>query len=119
MSEPKSPTFPDNSAGAIAYITVVPAIAFLILVPYKKSPFVRFHAWQSIFLNFFAFVISYALIFVLSYFGVSGLILTVPIIWLIVLFWVLVWVFCALSALGGKRVKLPIIGALAERQAAG
>jgi len=118
MSEPKSSTFPDNSAGAIAYITVVPAIAFLILVPYKKSPFVRFHAWQSIFLNFFTLVISYALIFVLSYFGVSGLILAAPIIWLIVLFWALIWVFCAVCAMSGKRIKLPIIGALAERQAA-
>jgi len=71
MSEPKLSTFPDKSAGAIAYITVVPAIAFLILVPTRRA-LCPLHAWQSIFLNFFALVISYALIFVLSYFGVSG-----------------------------------------------
>jgi uncharacterized membrane protein len=38
---------------------------------------------------------------------------------LIALFWVLVWAFCAIKALNGKRFKLPIFGALAERQANG
>jgi uncharacterized membrane protein len=119
MSEPKSSAFSDNAAGAIAYITFLPAVAFLILVPYKKSPFVRFHAWQSIYLNFLALIVSYALDFVLSYCGVSGLYLAVPTIWLIAFFWVLVWAFCAIKALNGKRFKLPILGALAERQANG
>jgi hypothetical protein len=33
MSESKQDGFSDNAAGAIAYITVFPAIAFLVLVP--------------------------------------------------------------------------------------
>ncbi len=41
----------DNAAGAIAYITIIPAIIFLIVEPYNKNSFVRFHAWQSIFLG--------------------------------------------------------------------
>lgn len=39
----------DNAAAGIAYITIIPAIVFLIIEPFKRSPFVRFHAWQSIF----------------------------------------------------------------------
>ena len=46
----------DNAAGAIAYITIIPAIIFLVMPPYNQSPTVRFHAWQSIFLNVFSIV---------------------------------------------------------------
>ena len=119
MSEPKQSSFSDNAAGAIAYITFLPAVAFLILVPYKKSPFVRFHAWQSVYLNFLALVVSYALGYLLEWVGAPGAFLAVPTTWLIALFWVLVWAFCAISALSGKQIKLPILGALAERQANG
>jgi uncharacterized membrane protein len=119
MSEPKSSVFSDNSAGAIAYITFLPAVAFLILVPYNKSPFVRFHAWQSVYLNFVTLILSYVLGFVLSWCGAPGVFMAVPTTWLIGIFWLLVWAFCAVSALNGKRSKLPIIGALAERQANG
>jgi len=38
--------------------------------------------------------------------------------WLIWGIWVLVWILCALKALNGKRIKLPVLGTLAERQAA-
>ena len=119
MSEPKSSVFSDNAAGAIAYITFLPAVAFLILVPYKKSPFVRFHAWQSIFLNFLTLIVSYALSYVLGWCGAPGVFLAIPTTWLIAIFWLLVWAFCAVSALNGKRIKLPILGALAELQANG
>ena len=119
MSEPKQSGISDNAAGAIAYITILPAIAFLILVPYKKSPFVRFHAWQSVYLNFLTLIVSYALNYVLGWSGAPGVFLAVSTTWLIAIFWLLVWAFCAVSALNGKRMKLPILGALAERQANG
>ena len=41
----------DNAAGALAYITIIPAIIFLLVEPYNKNSFVRFHAWQCIFLG--------------------------------------------------------------------
>ena len=37
----------DNAAGALAYVTIIPAIVFLLVEPYNKNSFVRFHAWQS------------------------------------------------------------------------
>src|SRR5579862_7849497 len=39
----------DNVAGMLAYFTIIPAIIFLVLEPYNKSRFVRFHAWQCLF----------------------------------------------------------------------
>jgi len=63
MSEPNQTGLSDNAAGAIAYITFVPAIVFLVLPPYNTSPFVRFHAWQSIFLNLASIVLAIALSF--------------------------------------------------------
>src|SRR5258708_39867332 len=41
---------PDNVAGMLAYVTFIPAIVFLVLEPYSRNRFVRFHAFQSIFL---------------------------------------------------------------------
>ena len=36
----------ENVAGALAYFTILPAILFLFLEPYRKNLFVRFHALQ-------------------------------------------------------------------------
>ena len=41
----------ETAAGAIAYITIIPAIIFLVMEPYNRSSFIRFHSWQSIFLG--------------------------------------------------------------------
>jgi uncharacterized membrane protein len=120
LSETKQSGFSDNFLGAVAYITFLPAVAFLILVPYKKSYYVRFHAWQSVFLNFVALVLTLAVGYILPYCGVKFDVLApIPIKWTIGIFWVLVWVICALIALYGKRFKLPFIGNMAEKQANG
>jgi uncharacterized membrane protein len=118
MAEANQTGISDNGAGALAYVTVVPAIVFLFLPPYNASPYVRFHAWQSIFLNIVGFVSMVALSVVLGFsFMFVGLwILAVTrIIWLL---WILLWIVCAVNALNGKMLKLPLIGALAEKQAA-
>jgi hypothetical protein len=41
----------ENLAGALAYVTFLPAIWFLVFEPFNKNPFVRFHAFQCIFLS--------------------------------------------------------------------
>jgi uncharacterized membrane protein len=120
MPESKLSSLSDNSLGAIAYITFVPAIAFLAIAPYNKKPYVRFHAWQSIVLSLVAIVLSYILRFLLPYtlpFGLSGFLILNWIASFVWLAFFLVWVWCVISALNGKRLKLPYIGAWSEKQA--
>jgi uncharacterized membrane protein len=40
----------ENVAGALAYLTFIPAIFFLLRPPYNRNPFVRFHSVQSLML---------------------------------------------------------------------
>jgi len=109
----------DNAAGAIAYLTVIPAIVFLVVEPFNRKSFVRFHSFQCIFLCVAAIVLDIAfgillaiitMMMPLAFFGVF--------LWpLVNLFWLAVIVICAVNAYQGKRFKLPIIGNLAEKQA--
>lgn len=99
----------DTAAGAIAYITIIPAIIFLIVEPYNKNSFVRFHSWQSIFLGIAAIVIDT----ILSVIPIIG--------WIILPFamlgFLIIWVIVLMKALKGERFKLPVIGKFAEQQA--
>jgi uncharacterized membrane protein len=98
----------DNTAGALAYITFVPAIVFLVAAPYNANPYIRFHAWQSIFLNATLFVISF--INVIPILGQLVFLLAFVVIFV-------GWMMALLKALKGERFKLPVIGNLAEKQA--
>ena len=107
----------DNAAGGIAYITFLPAIVFLVLPPYNASPYIRFHAWQSIFLNVAAFVVNIALSMfavVTMFMGPFAFLYLVRAIWVA---WTLVWIYCVIQAMNGKRFKLPLIGNIAEKLA--
>jgi uncharacterized membrane protein len=108
----------DNAAGALAYVTIVPAIVFLVMPPYNASSYVRFHAWQSIFLNIAAIVFSIGLSFVAGFGAVFGmfffLMMLSRLLWLA---WFLIWVLCVVKAINGERFKLPLIGDLAAKQA--
>lgn len=117
MSQPTQSGLSDNAVAAIAYITFIPAIIFLMMPPYNASPYVRFHAWQSIFLNVAAFVVSVAISVIVAFSVVFGAVLFLAISRLVWLAWILVWILCALNALNGRRFKLPILGPLAEKQA--
>jgi uncharacterized membrane protein len=107
----------DNAAGAIAYLTIIPAVLFLILEPYNKNAYVRFHAWQSILLCVVAVVIDMVLGSVLIFMLVFSPFMHLAVWRLIELFWLLVWLVCVVNAAQGKRFKLPFIGAFAEQQA--
>src|SRR5580698_7529036 len=54
-------TMADNVAGMLAYITIIPAIIFLVMEPYNKSRFVRFHSFQSVFFFVAVFALHIAL----------------------------------------------------------
>ena len=120
MSNPKESGLSDNSIGALAYFTPIPAIFFLAIHRYNKRPYVRFHSWQSLVFSAFVFILSYLLNFVAPLTAALGIRGFLGLWWLIVLFWIavfLLWLWCVISALNGKRCKLPIIGAWADEQA--
>jgi uncharacterized membrane protein len=99
----------DNAAGALAYVTIIPAIVFLLVEPYNKNAYVRFHSWQSIFLGIAMFAIE----IVLSVIPIVGWIL-IP---FVLIGFLVLWIIVLLKALKGQRFKLPFIGDLAEKQA--
>lgn len=99
----------ENAAGVIAYITIIPAIIFLIMDPYNRSSFIRFHAWQSIFFGVAVAVIH----FVLGVIPILGWILLLPVgVALLIL-----WIFVMIKASKGERYKIPFIGNFAEQAA--
>jgi uncharacterized membrane protein len=106
----------DNVAGMLAYITIIPAIIFLVLEPYNKNRFIRFHAFQCIFFWVALFVIYFAI----------GVLAVMPFLWTVTLalhslVWaasVVLWIVLLLKAYQGQMWKLPVVGDLAEKQAA-
>jgi uncharacterized membrane protein len=102
----------ESLAGALAYVTFLPAIFFLLMNPYNKNRFVRFHSFQSIFLNVAWFVLWFALNLLGSALGLVSL-LFLP----LGLAGLGLWVVLVLKAYQGLIFKLPVIGDLAEKQA--
>src|SRR6267154_2208035 len=50
-------------AGLLSYL-FIPAIIFLAMEPYNRNPFIRFHAFQGLFLGLASFVGRIVLIFI-------------------------------------------------------
>jgi uncharacterized membrane protein len=98
----------DNAAGALAYVTIIPAILFLVLEPYNRNPFIRFHAFQSLGLGITWIVCSMLMIV-----PILGWIIA-PIL-MLVLF--VVWVICIMKAYQGKYFRVPVIGNIVENMA--
>jgi uncharacterized membrane protein len=111
-----------NVAGALAYLVgLITGILFLILEPYKRDRFVRFHAFQSIFLNVVLIIFGIvwnnivimgvmSLGFLWTIFGLIGM--------LVYLGFFLLWLFLMYKAYNNESFKIPVIGDLAAKQAA-
>ena len=111
-----------NTAAALAYLAgIITGILFLVIDPYKRDGFVRFHAFQSIFFNIAWIVLWMAWMIVGLVLGAvtKGLffILQVPIDLVLMVGGFALWVFLMYSAYQGKTTRLPVIGALAAKQA--
>jgi uncharacterized membrane protein len=104
----------DNVAGALAYVTIIPAIVFLVLEPYNRKRFIRFHAFQCLF-----FAVAWTVLWI----GLS-IVAHIPFLgWMTILIWPLVslggfviWLILVLKAYQGQMFKLPVIGDMAEKQ---
>jgi len=112
--------FPENIAGAVAYITFVPAIVFLVAAPYKENRFLRFHSFQCLCLWAAVLVIAIALKlvgFILLIVPVLGHLLVVLMSMVVGLASVVVWLVLIVKALQGEAFKLPVLGEFAEQLA--
>ncbi len=110
----------NNVAAALSYITIV-GIVFLLIEPYNKIRFVRFHAFQSVFfaVAWIAFWIVWMIIstiFAAVSHGAS-LFITGPLSLLLSLGFFVAWIILIVKAYGNQEFKLPIIGDLAAKQA--
>ena len=99
----------ENTAAALSYVTFIPALIFLLLEPYNRSKFIRFHSIQCIALS----VVSFALHVVLMFIPVIGWIISI----LLSLAFFILWIVCIIKASRGEWFKLPVIGDFALTQA--
>lgn len=102
----------DNVAGLLAYVTIIPAIIFLVIEPYNRNRFIRFHAFQSIFFFVAVIIVSVVMPFiaVIPFFGV--------LLWaLVCLAELILWLLLLFKAYSGEMWKLPVVGDIAEKQA--
>ena len=112
-----------NGAAALAYVTFIPAILFLIIEPYNKTPLVRFHSFQSIGLA----IVWFAFWIVMAVF--SMFLAFIPVIRTMAIFFIplvhfafgiclfIMWLLAIIKASKGEWYKLPIIGNIALKQA--
>jgi len=105
----------DNVAGMLAYVTIIPAIVFLVAEPYNKNRFIRFHSFQCLFFAA-ALLILHIGLSIFTFVPFMALI-TLPLHLLVSLGGFVLWIVLLLKANQGQMYKLPVIGDMAEKQA--
>jgi len=105
----------NSVAGMLAYVTIIPAIIFLVVAPYNRNRFIRFHSFQCLFLCVALIVIHLGLgvLTVVPFMGV----ITFPLHMLVNLGAFVLWIVLLIKANQGQMYKLPFIGDLAEKNA--
>ena len=113
---------PEAIAGALAYLSFIPAIVFLFVEPFKKNPFVRFHSlqcllfWGAGILLALAVKLASLVLFIIP---VLGPLLVVLVSMVVGLGIVVIWLVLVVKALQGEMYELPVIGDFAAQWAAG
>lgn len=112
----------ENVASALCYLVgFITGIVFLVLEPYNRNRNIKFHAWQSIFLNvgMIALMIGLSILSIILgaiSLGILTILMTVVMLVIYLGFFGL-WLFLMWKAYNGQKLVLPIIGPLAESQA--
>jgi uncharacterized membrane protein len=111
----------DNMAGALCYLFgFITGILFLVLAPYNQDRNIRFHAFQSIFLNV-AWVILWIVVgivdYVFSYIPFFGIFIAWVLRFTIGLGGLIVWLYMMFKTYNGEKIVLPVIGPMADKQA--
>lgn len=97
----------NNLAGALAYLWIT-AIVFLLLEPYNRDKFVRFHSFQALFLGL-ASIAGHIVLSLIPFLG-----------WTLMPLWSLVIlvfaVIGAVKAYQNQTWRIPVIGEFADKQ---
>ena len=112
--------FPEGIAGGLAYLSCIPAIIFLLLDPYKRNRFVRFHSFQCLFAWAVSLVLAAAIrlaSLVLFRIPVVGPLVVLLIAVVAILAAVFLWLVLTVKALQGEWFRLPVLGDFADRYA--
>jgi uncharacterized membrane protein len=116
-----NPGLTSNAAAALSYlIGFITGILFLVIEPYKRDRFVRFHAFQSIFycVACIVFHICWSIAWgILMQFSVSFFFIGAPLHLLLSLVLFGYWLFLMFQAYQQREYHVPILGAIAEKQA--
>jgi uncharacterized membrane protein len=118
QAQGKAGIFEENVAGALAYVTFIPAILFLVLKSYKQNRFVRFHAVQCLLAWAAGIVIALALkvagelVFLVP---IAGPLLVLLLSVFAILAAVLLWLVLVVKALQGETFELPLLGKFAAQ----
>jgi uncharacterized membrane protein len=107
---PVAPT--ERLAAVIAYLTLLPAVTLLFLPAFRNRRFVRFHAWQSVFL-WGTFLFATLLALFLSNLAAAVVFLLFGILASLAMFFL--WAVLSFKAWQGERFELPLFGMLAAR----
>jgi uncharacterized membrane protein len=112
---------PETLAGALAYF-FLPAIVFLLVEPYSKNRFVRFHSFQCLGLCLAGLVFGAMLRvagFALFFIPTLGPLLLLLVSMVVGLGFFVVWVVLIVKAFQGEMFRLPLVGHFAERHTSG
>lgn len=116
---PAAQPMADNTASALCYaLGFITGILFLILAPYNQNRTVRFHAFQSIFLNVAVIVIWIAVhIFEGLVWGLVGwwAASMIGFAWSLCCF--ALWIVMMVTTFQGRTPTLPVITQMARQQA--
>lgn len=112
----------NNVAACLSYLFGwITGLIFLVIEPYKNDKFVRFHAFQSIFLSVGVIAVWIGAMILSTILGFIthglGFFIMGPLMMLVWLGVVVCVVICMIKAYGNQTFKLPFIGDLAAKQA--
>lgn len=106
--------------GALAYITVLPAVVLLVVPALKETRFVRFHAWQSLLFTagtIMVGIVTRLLFMFLELFPFLGFLLAWLLAGLVALAVFFLWIAIVTKAALGESFGLPLVGQWAAKLA--
>src|SRR6202030_2606957 len=100
----------ERAVAAVGYLPLIPATVILFLPTYRRHLFVRFHAWQSIFLWIVFLILTGGALLLSNVAAAIAFLLIGILVSLAMLF---LWIVLSLKAWQGERFELPLFGVLA------